>query len=305
MWQIAFTLTGDEATAAEVVQQVVKQVVAGTLPQPHRSRQGGMRLEVVIAAIDAAAARVFSPLDRRVRPRAYAAAHSLQASALQRAFSRRVSWDVQVLLWATEVEKIAESDVTRRLGEIRPGRAAGRAALRLAYLDLRWDLDDNCKEALRNFFRLSADLELQGEDSGLALYSPCHAEARWLSDLRLALLSLAPPVPPDVWWEARQLALGDTRQEPDGSACSDGSTQPGDAISAQAWPSPRDSRSTNVVVVSAADEAKASAGGAATATQCPGPALAHPAVEPQNAEAKDVTLQKVEARKLVDRVVFR
>src|SRR5271170_5863445 len=81
-WAIACTLTGDEATAVEVV----KEVVGATLPEPHRFRQRGLRLEVVIAATEAAAARVFSPLDRRVRLRAQEADLSPQASALRRAF---------------------------------------------------------------------------------------------------------------------------------------------------------------------------------------------------------------------------
>ena len=127
MWAIACTLTGDEATAVEVV----KEVVRGTLPQPYRSRQRGLRLEVVIATTEAGAARAFSPLARPVRSRAYAAALSPQASALRRAFSRRVSWDIQAPLWATEVEEIAESDVANRLGQNHPGREAGRVALRL------------------------------------------------------------------------------------------------------------------------------------------------------------------------------
>ena len=191
MWQIACTLTGDEATASEVV----KQVVGGTLPQPYRSRQRGLRLEVVIATTEAGAARVFTPLVRRVRPRACAIALSPQASALQRAFSRRISWDVQALLWATEVENIAESNVTRRLGLPRPGRAAERATLGLAYLDLRMDLDENCKAALRNVFRSSADPEMQYADPHLAFCALCHEEAQWLTDLRSALLSLSPPMP--------------------------------------------------------------------------------------------------------------
>src|SRR5271154_3022303 len=85
IWAIACTLTGDEVTAVEVV----KQVASGTLPQPQPFRQRGLRLEVVIAAPEAAAARVFSPLDRRARAGAYATALSPQASALRRAFSRR------------------------------------------------------------------------------------------------------------------------------------------------------------------------------------------------------------------------
>ena len=172
MWAIACTLTGDEATAVEVV----KEVVRGTLPQPYRSRQRGLRLEVVIAATEAGAARAFSPLDRRVRSGAYAAVLSPQASALRRAFSRRVSWDVQAPLWATEVEDIAESDVANRLGQSHQGMEAGRVALRLAYIDLRRDLDVNCRETLRNAFGSSADPERRG--SGLPSGFMCSVSGR-------------------------------------------------------------------------------------------------------------------------------
>ena len=281
-WQIACTLTGDEATAAEVV----RQVVGGTLPQPYRSRQRGLRLEVVIAATEAAAARVFTPLVRRVSPPAPAAALSAQASALQRAFSRRISWDVQAFLWATEVENIAESDVTRRLGLPRPGRAAERAALGLAYLDLRMDLDENCKAALQNVFRSSADTEMQNADPHLVFCALCHAEALWLSDLRSALLSLSPPMPSQVLGEAQRLVLGVTAQESYESARSDRSeaaTQPDDAVSAPPCPSQRDSGGAKAVVVSATDEATA-VGIVTTTTHCPEPAPSDPAAEPQNAE---------------------
>ncbi len=281
MWQIACTLTGDEATASEVV----KQVVGGTLPQPYRSRQRGLRLEVVIATTEAGAARVFTPLVRRVRPRACAIALSPQASALQRAFSRRISWDVQALLWATEVENIAESNVTRRLGLPRPGRAAERATLGLAYLDLRMDLDENCRAALRNVFRSSADPEMQYADPHLAFCALCHEEAQWLTDLRSALLSLSPPMPSDVWWEAQRVVLGETQQDPGetrqesyDSAPSDrseGATQPSDATSAPPWPSQGDSREAKVIV-SAADEATTAVGIVTTATQRPGPAPLRP-----------------------------
>ena len=281
----------------------------------------------MIAATEAAAARVFTPLVRRLRPRASAAALSPQASALQRAFSRRISWDVQAFLWATEVENIAESDVTRRLGLPRPGRAAERAALGLAYLDLRMDLDENCKAALQNVFRSSADTEMQNADPHLVFCALCHAEAVWLSDLRSALLSLSPPMPSQVLGEAQRLVLGVTGQESYDSARSDrseGATQPDDAISAPPWPSQRDSRGAKAVVVSATDEATTAVGIVTTTTHCPEP-RSDPAAEPQNAEIsaaepqnaeikgaepdnaeiKDVTFQKVEARKLVDHVVFR
>ena len=98
-----------------------------------------------------------------------------------------------------------------RLGQIHPGREAGRVALRLAYLDLRRDLDATVRRpsetslgprraprsALRTLIWVRALL--------------CQAETRWLTHLRSALLSLPPAMPPDVWEEARRLALGDTR----------------------------------------------------------------------------------------------
>jgi hypothetical protein len=301
IWQIACTLTGDEATAVEVV----RQVVGGTLPQPSRFRQRGLRLEIVIAATEAAAARVFSPLDRRARSGAYAAALGLQAAALRRAFSRRVSWDVQALLWATEVEDIAESDVTHRLAKTHSDRAAGRVALRLAYFDLRGDLDEDCKAALRNAFRFSADPEERDEDPHLASCDLCQAEVRWLTDLRSALLSLTPPMPPEVWREARRLALGDTRRESYDVPRSNGAHGPGHAITATPWSSPMDSRRAPVVVVSAADQSKAAVGGATTARHCTAPALGRPAAEHQKVQANDVKIPKVESRKLVGRVVFR
>ena len=247
---------------------------------------------------------------------------------MQRAFSRRISWDVQALLWATEVENIVESDVTRRLGLPRSGRAAGRAALGLAYLDLRMDLDEICKAALQNVFRSSADTEMQNADPHLVFCALCHAEAVWLSDLRSALLSLSPPMPSQLLEEAQRLVLGVRGQESDDSARSDrseGATQPDDAISAPLWPSQRDSGGAKAVVVSATDEATTAVDIVTTTTHCPEPAPSDPAAEPQNAEIsaaepqnaeikgaepdnaeiKDVTFQKVEARKLVDHVVFR
>ena len=53
MWAIACTLTGDGRPPLKLV----KDVVRGTLPQPHRLRQGGRRIKIVIAATEAAAAR--------------------------------------------------------------------------------------------------------------------------------------------------------------------------------------------------------------------------------------------------------
>ena len=208
MWAIACTLTGDEATAVEVV----KDVVRGSLPRPHRFRQGGRRIEIVIAATEAAAARVFSPLDHRDRAKGYVAALSPRASALRRAFSRRVSWDVQALLWATEVEGIAESDVVRRLGQVPTGRDGGLAAVRLAYLDLRRDLDVDCAATLRGIYRSTADSEKRAGDSHLDSCALCQAETGWLTDLGSALRSLPPAIPSDVWEEARQLALEGTRR---------------------------------------------------------------------------------------------
>ena len=69
-----------------------------------------------------------------------------------------MSWDVQALLWATEVEGLAESDVVRRLGQVPTGRDGGLAAVRLAYLDLRRDLDVDCAATLRGIYRSTAVL---------------------------------------------------------------------------------------------------------------------------------------------------
>jgi len=207
MWAVACTLTGDEETAVEVV----KEVVRGTLPPPHRLRQRGLRLEVVVASTDAAAARVFSPTDRRLRAGAYGAALSPQAAALRRAFSRRMSWDVQALVWATEVEEIAESDAVHRLGQIHSDWETRRVALRQAYLDLRRDLETNCRATLRRLFESAANLETLATDSHLLSCAVCQAEARWLTDLRAALGSLPPVMPPDVW-EAASLAYDTTAE---------------------------------------------------------------------------------------------
>ncbi len=277
MWAVACTLTGDETTAVEVV----KEVVRGTLPRPHRLRQRGLRLEVVIAATDAAAARVFSPLDRRLRTGAYAAALGPQASALRRAFSRRVSWDVQALLWATDVEEIAESDVVHRLGQTHPDREAGRLALRLAYLDLRRDLDSSCRAALRDLFGLAAGPEQRAGDSHLGSCAVCQAETRWLSDLGSALRSVPPAMPPDVWAEARRIFRGSDNVTP--------------AISSQLRPSATDSRRRAVVVVSATDQTKAALGDATIATNGCEPTFVCPVVD---AEEPD-------AHRLVGRVVLR
>ena len=288
-WAIGCCLTGDEATAVEVVRQVAR----GTLPQTLRFRESGLRLEVVIAATDAAAGRVFSPLDRRARAGAYAAALSPQASALRRAFSRRLSWDVQALLWATEVEEIAESDVTSRLGQIHPGREAGRAALRLAYLDLRKDLHANCTAALREVFASAAGPGQGAADSHVSWCAPCQAEIRWLTHLRSALLSLPPAMPPDVWEEARRLALRDTGPRSYDSLRFDGAALSGGATSAQPWPSPTDSRRRAVALVPVADQAKVAVGEPTAATNGRETGTVGRAVE----------AQKVKGRKVVNRVV--
>ena len=294
-WAIACALTGDEATAREVV----KEVVRGTLPQPHRFRQRGPRLEVVIAATEAAAARVFSPLDHRVRVGGFAAALGPQASALRRAFSRRISWDMQALLWASEVEGIAESDVADRLGQVHSDGEAGRIALCLAYLDLRRDLDADCRTALGNVFGSSTGPEKRAGVAHVGSCARCQAEAEWLTDLRSALRSLPPAMPPDVWEEAQRLALDDFPGGPHEPPRSDAATQPGGSMSAPPWPSRMDSRTRAVVVPSAADRAKA-VGDAATAANGRGRVLFSRAAAAQKVEAEEV-----EAQKEVDRVVCR
>jgi hypothetical protein len=282
MWAIACTLTGDEATAVEVV----KEVVRGTLPEPHRLRRRGRRLEIVIAATEASAARVFSPQDRRVRAGTYEAALSSRASALRHAFSRRISWDVQALLWATEVEGIAESDAVHRLGRIHPGRKAGLVALRLAYLDLRRDLDVDCRSTLRSVFGSTAGPWKRAQYSHLGSCALCQAETRWLTDLGPALRSLPPAMPSDVWEEARRLALEDTRLGSYDSRHSDRATEPSDATTTR----PMDSRRSAVVVAPVADQARAAVRKPTTAAFDREPALA---------------CRAVEAQKVVDRVVYQ
>ena len=210
MWSIASTLTGDDApaegddsTAVEVVREVTRRV----LPLGRRNLHRGLKLEIVVATTEAAATRVFSPGIRRIRGGAHAAPLNPQAAALRRAFSRRLSWDVQALLWATEVEDIAEQDVERLLGQIDP--QAGRLTVRLAYVDLRRDLDDRCRATLRSIFS-SPDPEtaLAGDDH-LHSCALCQAEARWLTDLGSALRSLPSPLPDFVWEGARRVAAGD------------------------------------------------------------------------------------------------
>ena len=285
MWAIACTLTGDEVIAIEVV----KEVIRGTLPQPYRSRQRGLRLEVVIATTEAGAARAFSPLDHRVRSRAYAAALSPQASALRRAFSRRVSWDVQAPLWATEVEELAESDVADRLGQTHAGIEAGRVALRLAYIDLRRDLDVNCRETLRSVFGSSPGPEKRAEESHLGSCALCQAETSWLTDLGSALRSLPPVMSPKVWEEARQLALGATRGPSHDPPGSDGAAPIGDADSAPPWLTTMDPRTMAVVALSTADQARPPGGD--------GCAPAH------GSEPAALTRRAGQAHKVVDHVV--
>jgi hypothetical protein len=295
MWAIACTLTGDEATAVEVV----KEVVRGTLPQPYRSRQRGLRLEVVIAATEAGAARAFSPLDHRVRSGSYVTVLGPQGSALRRAFSRRVSWDVQAPLWATEVEDIAESDVANRLGQSHPGIEAGRVALRLAYIDLRSDLDVNCRETLRNAFGSSASPERRAQDSHLGSCELCQAETRWLTDLGSALRSLPPAMPLEVWEETRRLALGDTRRPSLDPTRAEGATQTGTAISPPPRPSPAHARTRGVVGQPAADPAKrAAVGDDTTPTNGWKPAIVCGAIEAQK-------VPQVDAQKVVKHVVHR
>ncbi len=210
MWSIASTLTGedapaegDESTAVEVVREVTRRV----LPQGRRNLHRGLKLEIVVATTEAAATRVFSPGTRRIRGGAHAAPLNPQAAALRRAFSRRLSWDVQALLWATEVEDIAEPDVERLLGQIDP--QAGRLTVRLAYVDLRRDLNDRCRATLRSIC-CSSDPEtaLAGDDH-LHSCALCQAEARWLTDLGSALRSLPSPLPDSVWEGARRVAAGE------------------------------------------------------------------------------------------------
>ena len=210
MWSIASTLTGedapaedDESTAVEVVREVARRV----LPQGRRNLHRGLKLEIVVATTEAAATRVFSPGTRRIRGGAHAAPLNPQAAALRRAFSRRLSWDVQALLWATEVEDIAEPDVERLLGQIDP--QAGRLTVRLAYLDLRRDLNDRCRATLRSICCSSDPETALAADDHLRSCALCQAEARWLTDLGSALRSLPSPLPDAVWEGARRVAAGE------------------------------------------------------------------------------------------------
>jgi len=204
-------------------------------------------------------------------------------------------------LWATEVEGIAESDVAHRLGQSYPGREARRVAVRLAYLDLRRDLDVNCRETLRIVFGSSAGLERRAEDSHLGSCALCQAETQWLTDLGSALRSVPPAMPPEVWEEARRLALGDTRRPSLEPPRSDGAIQTGDAISAQPWPPAMDPRTRAVPVPSATDQAKAAVGDATNGCE---PALVSRAAEAQKVKAEEVEAQQL-AQKVVDHVVPR
>jgi hypothetical protein len=224
MWSIASTLTGDDApadsddsTAVEVVREVTRRV----LPQGRRSLHRGLKLEIVVATTEAAATRVFSPGIRRIRGGAHAAPLNPQAAALRRAFSRRLSWDVQALLWATEVEDIAEPDVERLLGQIDP--QAGRLTVRLAYLDLRRDLNDRCRATLRSICCSSDPETALAADNHLRSCALCQAEARWLSDLGSALRSLPSPLPDAVWEGARRVAAGEDGARAFASVGHDGS----------------------------------------------------------------------------------
>jgi hypothetical protein len=259
----ATALAGDPATAVEVVREVVRR----TLPQRRRYRQRGLRLEIVIAATEAAATRAFSPHVRRSRSAAHAAPSNEAApfevaplnaaplkdgaSALRRAFSRRLSWDVQAFLWATEVEGIAESDVERRLGQVHPRKEAARVTLRLAYLDLRTDLDERCRATLRTVFGSLAGPEKLAEDNThLKSCALCQAETRWLTDLRSSLGTLPSAMPAAVWEEARRFVLGDD---------SETVTRPGPSPSPEASPGRAD------VMLLAADSANQAADDASPA----------------------------------------
>ena len=83
--------------------------------------------------------------------------------------------------------------------------------VRLAYVDLRRDLDDRGLTTLRSIFS-SPDPEtaLAGDDH-LHSCALCQAEARWLTDLGSALRSLPSPLPDFVREGARRVAAGDDR----------------------------------------------------------------------------------------------
>ena len=232
---------------------------------------------------------MFSPLDRRVRASAYAAALSPRASALRRAFSRRISWDVQALLWATEVEGIAESDVVHRLGQIHPGREAGLVALRLAYLDLRRDLDVGCRATLRSVFGSSSGPREARCETPIWLRALCvkprHGGSPTLDRLCAACL---PAMPSDVWEEDTTARPG--RHSPWGrttSRHSDGATQPSDATDAP----------TDALAEKCRGRAVGGRPGEGGRSARPPPLLLHR--EPA------LVCRAVEAQKVVDHVVYR
>jgi hypothetical protein len=299
MWAISCTLTGDEGTAREIVREVVR----GTLPQPYRLRQRGLRLEVVIAATEASAARVFAPLVHKDRSGSYAAALGPQASALRRAFSRRLSWDVQALLWATDVEGIDESDVVQWLGPMQ-GREDGLVALHLAYLDLRRDLDVNCRATLRRVFASRAGTEKRADDAHLTSCARCQAESRWLTDLRTAFLSPLPTMPPEVWDEAQQHVLEVPPVRPTDQPHSDAATTRGDAMSERSWLSEVESPANDgVAEPPSADQADAAADDATTALLDGGERPIRGEVEAPMEKVERFEAQKTDARKGVDSVL--
>jgi len=221
MWAIASTMTGDDAAAFDpgdeaaeatsdepVPVEVVREVMRRTLPAWRRHRHRTSRLDIVITTTEAAALRVFSPSARPVRGGAHAAPLDPQAAALRRAFSRRLSWDVQAHLWATEVENIPESDVARRLEQFNPDKEAADVALRLSYLDIRKGLNAECRAALRSVFG-----SLGPEPSSWVTHvrgcAFCQGEVTWLKDLGSALGRLPSPMPAVVWDEARRVGLDD------------------------------------------------------------------------------------------------
>jgi hypothetical protein len=305
-WAIASALAVDDATAVAGDQatavEVVKEVVRRTLTQRRRYREPGLRLEIVIAATEAAATRTFSPHVRGSRGGVQsaplntaaplkaaplnAAPHNPRASALRRAFSRRLSWDVQALLWATEVEGIAESDVERRLGQVRPGKEAARVTLRLAYLDLRSDLDESCRATLYDIFGSSAGFEKLAEDNThLKSCALCQAETRWLTDLRSALGNLPSAMPAAVWEEARRSVLGDDRGRSYDSLGSLGNEGPlqSDVTRPEPSPSPEASPGRADVVLPAAEGANQTADDPSAAGNGREHALVRRAAEPQKA----------------------
>lgn len=287
MWAIASTLTGDDATAVAdddaTAVEIVREVVPRTLPPLRRRRAPGLRLKIVIATTEAASTRVFSPHARRSSGAADAAPLNPRASALTRAFSRRLSWDVQALLWATEVEGIAELEVERRLGHIYPRSEAARVALRLAYLDLRGDLDQRCRATLGNVFGSSAGPEKLAEDIHLNSCAVCRVETRWLSDLRSALGILPSAMPATVWEEVRRFLLEDDGGRSCGSLGNEGDLRSDTVTSPEPSPSPEASPGKADVELPAADSANPTAGDTSPATDSREHTLVRRTVETQKA----------------------